>query len=99
MASLTKGSATTSGTKIDQVNFNFLIHVKSFLISEKAWKRKKRIERRKKALKPLSTEPPPPTMNPYRLEVPKFSHFSIQVPLFSKIKNFDFVRLHFRAET
>ena len=39
------------------------------MISSKAWKRKKRIERRKKALKPLSTEPPPPTMNPYRLEI------------------------------
>ena len=62
--------------KIDQTLFNFFVHMKSlFLISGKAWKRKKRIERRKKALKPLSTEPPPPTMNPYRLEFLKFSKF------------------------
>ena len=52
-----------------------LLTRKEFLISEKAWKRKKRIERRKKALKPLSTEPPPPTMNPYRLEIPKLIKF------------------------
>lgn len=58
---------------ISMLSFLFCFSTwKVYWISEKAWKRKKRIERRKKALKPLSTEPPPPTMNPYRLEIQNF---------------------------
>ena len=52
MASLTKGSATTSGTKIDQVIFNFLFFfMKSFFdiwksleTKEKNWTKKKSFE-------------------------------------------------------